>query len=228
MATLETVVASMRAAALTAGVQIVTGDTKVVDRGKGDGIYVNTSGVGVVEGPFTGPARVQPGDAILLSGAIGAHGIAILSVRDGLEFDAPVESDTRELWSLVDALFKAGIDIHCLRDCTRGGVSSALNEIAQARGLMHQIEEPGIPVRDVVKGACELLGLDPLYVANEGRFAAWIPVDQVEAALAVLPQGAACIGRVLDRTDPLVVMRSCIGGTRVVDMLSGEQLPRIC
>ncbi|MBS1828848.1 MAG: hydrogenase expression/formation protein HypE [Acidobacteria bacterium] len=228
MATLETVVASMRAAALTAGVQIVTGDTKVVDRGKGDGIYINTSGVGVVEGPFTSPARVEPGDAILLSGDIASHGVAILSVRDGLEFEAPIVSDTRELWSLVDALFRAGIDVHCLRDCTRGGVSSALNEVAQARSLMHQIEESAIPVHDAVKGACELLGLDPLYVANEGRFVAWIPAAQAAEALRVLPEGAASIGVVLDKTDPLVVMRSRIGGSRVVDMLSGEQLPRIC
>jgi hydrogenase expression/formation protein HypE len=226
-ATLRTIVEAMRRAAGVAGVRIVTGDTKVVDKGKGDGVFINTSGIGVVEHGFTGPAPVQPGDAVILSGPIGDHGIAILSVREGLEFEAPVKSDTRELWSSVRALFEAGVEVHCLRDCTRGGVSSALNEIAQARGVRVRLDERQIPVREAVRGACELLGLDPLYVANEGRFVAFVAPGEADKALAALPEGARRIGQV-EEGSPVVLMRSLIGGTRVVDMLSGEQLPRIC
>lgn len=234
METLRAVVATMRAAAETAGVRIVTGDTKVVDRGKGDGIYINTSGVGVVEAtePVT-PTRVQPGDAIIVSGDLGAHGVAILSVREGLEFEAAIESDTAPLWQPVEALLNAGIDVHCLRDLTRGGLSSALNEIAGTRQVGIRVEEIAVPVQPVVRGACEILGLDPLYVANEGRFAAFVPADQAEQTLEIMRRFTQCrdsvqVGVVVEEDPGLVVLRSAIGGNRVLDMLSGEQLPRIC
>ena len=228
MAVLRRVVGSMRAAAEKAKVQLVTGDTKVVDKGKGDGIFINTSGLGVVERGFKGPAGVQPGDAIVLNGDLGRHGIAILSVREGLEFEAPVESDTAPLWGAVESLSNAAIDVHCLRDCTRGGLSSTLNEIAQTRRLRLRLDESAIPVGEVVRGACEMLGLDPLYVANEGRFVAFVPPADAARAVSVLGEGAAVIGRVEDAADPIVLLTSRIGGTRVLDMLSGEQLPRIC
>jgi hydrogenase expression/formation protein HypE len=228
METLRTVVASMRKAADAAGVQLVTGDTKVVDRGSADGMFIATAGVGAVEcGRVIGPQEVQPGDAVIVSGDLGAHGIAILSVREGLEFEAPIESDTAPLWAPVEALFSAGIEVHCLRDLTRGGLASALNEIAAARGVRIAIEEVAIPVREVVRGACELLGLDPLYVANEGRFVVFVPGRDADRAVETLGSDAVRIGLVSDGA-PLVAMESRIGGTRVVDMLSGEQLPRIC
>lgn len=228
MGTLRTIVESVRRAAERAGVQIVTGDTKVVDKGKGDGLFLNTAGIGLVEAPgVIGPSTVQAGDAVLLSGDLGSHGIAILSVREGLEFDAPIESDTAPLWEPVAAMLHGGIDVHCLRDLTRGGLASALNEIAMARGVTIRIEEARIPVRDTVRGACELLGLDPLYVACEGRFVAFVPQRQAELALALMGSGAA-IGTVEEGKAGAVVLRTRVGGQRVVDMLSGEQLPRIC
>lgn len=232
--TLRRVTAAMREAAARAGVRLVTGDTKVVDQGHGDGIFINTAGIGLVEAPFEiGPQRVEPGDAVLVSGDLGAHGVAILSVREGLEFDAPILSDTAPLWAPVEALLRAGVEVHCLRDLTRGGLASALNEIAQARGVVISLEEAAIPVSEPVKGACEILGLDPLYVANEGRFVAFVPAAQVERALEVLRSvpvsaAAARIGTVLEETPGAVVLRSRVGGRRVLDMLSGEQLPRIC
>jgi len=233
METLTTVVASMRRAAQAAGVELVTGDTKVVDRGAADELFIATAGVGLIEHPGDiGPQAVQPGDAVILSGDLGAHGVAVLSVREGLEFEAPIESDTAPLWAPVEALLKAGIEVHCLRDLTRGGLASALNEIASARGLRITIEEIAIPVREVVKAACELLGLDPLYVANEGRFAAFVPARDAERAVDLLrglavSHRAARIGHVVEGRAE-VVLESRIGGARVVDMLSGEQLPRIC
>lgn len=234
METLRTVVGSMREAALRARVTLVTGDTKVVDKGKGDGIFINTAGIGVVEAPLpVSPASVQPGDAVLVSGDLGNHGIAILSVREGLEFDAPVVTDAAPLWEPVRALQEAGIEIHCLRDLTRGGLSSAMNEIAAVRRVGIRIDEAAVPVSETVRAACEILGLDPLYVACEGRFAAFLPARQSERALDVLLGFEACrracrIGSV--ETDPpgSVVLRSTIGGNRVLDMLTGEQLPRIC
>ena len=234
METLRTVVASMREAANYAGVALITGDTKVVDKGKGDGMFITTAGIGVAESPLDiGPASVQPGDAIVVSGDLGSHGVAILSVREGLEFDAPIASDTAPLWEPVEALLKAGIEVHCLRDLTRGGLASALNEIASARGVGMRIEETAVPVEDVVKGACEILGLDPLYVANEGRFAVFVPQAQAGQAVAILQDfpvsaRATRIGEVTADPHGLVTLRSRIGGTRVLDMLSGEQLPRIC
>jgi hydrogenase expression/formation protein HypE len=234
METLRLVVASMREAAARAGVALVTGDTKVVDKGKGDGIFINTAGIGIVESPLDlGPAAVEPGDAVLVSGELGAHGVAILSVREGLEFESPILSDTAPLWPAVEALLRAGVAVHCLRDLTRGGLASALNEIAAARGVSIRIEEASIPVAEPVRGACEILGLDPLYVANEGRFAAFVPERDADRALEVLAQapvsaGAARIGVVESGPPGTVVLRSRVGGNRVLDLLSGEQLPRIC
>ena len=305
MDTLRTVVASMQQAAARANVKLVTGDTKVVDKGKGDGIFVNTSGIGIIE-PRTGlihgadraglmgglegaghekaglekaglekaglekagleraglqprregqektgalapednaeitskakpisPASVEPGDAVLVSGGLGRHGIAILSVREGLEFESPILSDCANLWPAVEALLKAGIEIHCLRDLTRGGLATTLNEIAADRNVCISLEEKLIPVEETVQSACEILGLDPLYVANEGRFAVFVPAAHAEAALAVMrkvevSQGCVQIGKVEASPGRTVVLQSRIGGNRVVDMLSGEQLPRIC
>jgi hydrogenase expression/formation protein HypE len=231
-ATLRRVVESMRAAAETAGVRIVTGDTKVVNRGKGDGIFINTSGVGVIEGDWTiHPSRVQPGDAILVSGDLGRHGIAIMSVREGLAFENPVESDSAALHVMVLDLLRTGVEIHCLRDLTRGGLASALNEVAQASATTIRVDEQAVPVNDAVRGACEVLGLDPLYVANEGRFMAILPAPQADDALEILAKHGAdarVIGEVLDADKPLVTLRSAIGAERILDTLSGEQLPRIC
>jgi hydrogenase expression/formation protein HypE len=236
METLRTVVASMQKAAADAGVKLVTGDTKVVDKGKGDGIFVNTSGIGLIEenlkAPIT-PASVQPGDVVIVSGDLGRHGVAILSVREGLEFESPILSDCANVWPAVEALLNAGIEIHCLRDLTRGGLATTLNEIASDRNACIKLQESLIPVNEVVQGACEILGLDPLYVANEGRFAAILPAAQADAAVEVLKkvsvsQGSVRIGSVEEFPSRTVVLQSRIGGNRVVDMLSGEQLPRIC
>jgi hydrogenase expression/formation protein HypE len=262
METLRTVVNAMQQAAANANVKLVTGDTKVVDKGKGDGIFINTSGIGVIEaypehlGGFerarlqprrqeptsTGalapegtisPASVQPGDAVLVSGDLGRHGIAILSVREGLEFESPILSDCANVWPSVEALLKAGIEIHCLRDLTRGGLATTLNEIASDRNVCIKLEELLIPVNETVQGACEILGLDPLYVANEGRFAVFVPAAQADAALEVMKkvevsEGAVRVGKVEESPVRTVVLQSRIGGNRVVDMLTGEQLPRIC
>jgi len=228
------VVGSMREAADAAGVKLVTGDTKVVDRGKADGIFINTSGIGVVpEGVDISPARARPGDKILLSGEIAVHGIAIMSVREGLEFETEIASDMAPLNGLVEAMLAVGGDIHVLRDPTRGGVTSALTEIAQSAGVGMLIEEARIPIGEEVKGACEILGLDPLYVANEGKLIAVVAPGAAEGVLAAMrahPLGreAAIIGEVTAEHPAFVLMKTRVGGTRVVDMLSGEQLPRIC
>jgi hydrogenase expression/formation protein HypE len=234
METLGRVVASMREAAETAGVQIVTGDTKVVDRGKGDGIFVNTAGVGVVPpGVEISPDQVRPGDAVLVSGDLGRHGIAVLSVREGLRFEGAPESDCAPLAELVSALIEAGCQIHCLRDLTRGGLAAALNEIAGHAGVGIEIDEALIPVAEPVAGACELLGLDPLYVANEGRLVALVPAEAADRAVEILrlhpaaPQPAV-IGRVTGSHPGTVQVRSRLGGGRILDLLSGEQMPRIC
>ena len=230
METLRTVVNSMREAAAKANVQLVTGDTKVVDKGKGDGVFVNTSGIGVIEANAAsaiGPASVQPGDAVIVSGDLGRHGIAILSVREGLEFESPILSDCANLWPAVEALLNAKIEIHCLRDLTRGGLATTLNEIAADRDICIRLEEALIPVDEVVQGACEILGLDPLYVANEGRFAVFVPEAQANAAVEVLKKvevsrASVRVGRVEQSPGRTVILQSRIGGNRVVDMLSGE------
>ncbi len=231
---LRRVLRSMSEAAREAGVLLVTGDTKVVDRGKADRLFVNTSGVGVIEpGVAISPQRAQPGDRILLSGPIARHGIAIMSVREGLEFDSPVESDTAPLGDLVRRMLDVCPEIHVLRDPTRGGLASALNEIAAAARVGMRIAEARIPIEDRVRGACEILGLDPLYVANEGRLIAVVPQASADAVLAAMrahPLGprAEIIGEVVAEQPGTVVLTTRVGGTRVVDMLSGEQLPRIC
>ena len=234
METLWRVVQSMRRAAIEAGVELVTGDTKVVDKGKGDGVFINTAGVGVIEHDLSiSPASVRPGDAILLSGDIGRHGIAIMAVREGLSFESEITSDCAPLAGLVNELIEAGIEIHCLRDLTRGGLASALVEIAEVARVNIKIDEIAIPVREDVRGACEILGFDPLYLANEGRLIAFVPAPEAERALSIMRShplgvGASIIGRVAAAPVTVVTMKSRIGSTRIVDMFTGEQLPRIC
>ena len=234
METLWRIACSMRAAADKAGVRIVTGDTKVVDRGKGDGVYINTAGIGVFEhDQVIGPQSVHPGDAILLSSDIGRHGMAIMAQREGLEFETTIESDCASLAAIVQRLFDAGIDIHCMRDLTRGGLASGLVEIAHASSTTIHIDERAIPVQDQVAAACEILGLDPMYVANEGCFTAFVPSGQAEQALSILREDSVCanatqIGSVTSAGDGVVLLKSQIGVDRLVDLLSGEQLPRIC
>jgi len=228
------VVQSMHAAADSAGVKLVTGDTKVVDRGKADKIFINTSGIGVVPNDVNiHPVRTTVGDKIIVSGPIAVHGIAIMSVREGLEFETEVASDSAPLHGLVAAVLANGTDIHVLRDPTRGGVTSALTEIAQTAKVGMILNEASIPIDEEVKGACEILGLDPLYVANEGKMLAIVAPEDVDFTLNALcahPLGkkAAVIGEVVDEHPGFVMMKTRVGGTRVVDMLSGEQLPRIC
>ncbi|MDK3158216.1 hydrogenase expression/formation protein HypE [Kamptonema cortianum] len=227
--TLQRVVESMRAAAAAAGVQIVTGDTKVVDKGKGDGLFVNTAGIGVIEYPVQiAPQHVRPGDAVIVNGDLGRHGMAIMAVREGLAFESAITSDCAPLAKPVLSLLDAGVEVHCLRDLTRGGLVSGLCEIATASGMHIHISEPEVPVSEDVRGACEILGLDPMYVANEGRFMVFLPQQEVGRALEILGEGARWIGSVSDDEAGLVTLQSAIGATRVLDMLSGEQLPRIC
>jgi len=234
METLWRVVCSMRDAAKKCGVQIVTGDTKVVDKGKGDGLFINTAGIGVIEHSLNiAPQLVQPGDTILVSGDLGRHGMAIMAVREGLQFESTIESDSAPVHEAVLDLIKSGIEIHCLRDLTRGGLASALNEIAEAGGVKIGVEEKLIPVREEVHAACEMLGLDPLHVANEGRFVAFVAAKDSGRALEILRHhevsaNAAMIGHVVEKSQPLVTIKSAIGASRILDMPSGEQLPRIC
>jgi len=225
---------TMGAAARFAGVSIVTGDTKVVDSGHGDGVYVNTAGIGVVPvGVDLGPHRVEPGDAVIVSGPIGRHGIAVLSVRDGLEFGSEIRSDTAPLNGLVRSLLDSGIDLHMMRDPTRGGVAATLNEIAKAASVGIEIVERDVPVPDDVRAACGFLGLDPLYVANEGCLVAFVRAEDTDETLEVMRRsdvgsGACLIGRVTPDHRSVVVARTAIGGARVVDLPLAEQLPRIC
>jgi hydrogenase expression/formation protein HypE len=228
------VVSSMREAATEAGVSLVTGDTKVVDRGKADKIFINTSGIGLVpEGVNIHPGRARAGDKVIVSGQIAVHGMAIMSVREGLEFETQIASDTAPLNDLVNTILATTPDIHVFRDPTRGGITSALSEIAQAARVGIRLNEASIPISEEVKGACEILGLDPLYVANEGKLLAIVPAEAASAVLATirahqLGAEAAIIGEVTDDHPGFVSMKTRVGGTRVVDMLSGEQLPRIC
>ena len=234
LADLQRIVVSMRRACDEAGVALVTGDTKVVDRGKGDGVYITTSGIGLVpEGRSLSIHNARPGDRILVSGTLGDHGMAIMSVREGLEFETVLESDTAPLTSLTDAVLEACPDTRCMRDPTRGGLSSALNELAAASQVGVVLDEAAIPLRPEVRGACEMLGLDPLYVANEGKLMAVVPpqdADGVLAAMRALPLGknAAIVGQVVADHPGMVILRSRVGGQRVVTLLTGEQLPRIC
>ncbi|MFH1374910.1 MAG: hydrogenase expression/formation protein HypE [bacterium] len=225
---------SMRQAAQHSNVRIVTGDTKVVDRGRGDGVYITTSGVGLVDQNLKiGPHAVKQGDAIILNGDIGRHGIAVMSRREGLSFETKIESDCAPLAAAVRQLIEAGIEIHCLRDLTRGGLATALVEIAESSGLHIGLDESRVPVCDDVRGACELLGLDPMYVANEGRFIVLVPARDTERTVSILGNystgfASAIVGNVTDRESGIVTMKTVIGAERIVNMLSGEQLPRIC
>jgi hydrogenase expression/formation protein HypE len=231
---LQRVLNSMAETARNAGVMIVTGDTKVVDHGKGDGLYITTAGIGLIDHELQiAPASVRPGDVVLLSGDIGRHGIAIMAEREGLTFESTIESDCADLSGLVAKLLEIGIEIHCLRDLTRGGLSSALIEIAGIGQLSIEIQETAVPVRDDVQGACEILGFDPLYVANEGRLVAFVPREASVEALAVLRshplgEGAVVIGEVKEQPRGIVTLQTAFGLDRVLDLLSGEQLPRIC
>ena len=231
---LRRLVSSMHQAAANAGVQVVTGDTKVVEKGKGDGLFINTTGVGLVpQGLELSADQARPGDKVLLSGPIGEHGIAILAQREGLEFETTIESDSAALNTLVETMLNASRAIRCMRDPTRGGVSSTLNEIAQQSRVAIQLEESSIPIREEVRGACELLGLDPLYVANEGKLIAIVAPEAANTVLQAMRghqfgTEAQMIGTVSEGPAGLVTMRTPLGTTRIVDMLAGDQLPRIC
>ncbi len=232
---LRAIAATIRSACEALDVQVVTGDLKVVERGKGDGIFINTTGLGTVlpEAEIS-PRRVRAGDRVLISGGIAEHGIAILSLREGLDFETDLKSDTAALWPLVERMLDAGgKGVHVLRDATRGGVASVLNEIAQSSGTGIQIEETQIPVREDVRGACEILGLDPLHVANEGKLVAFVAPGLCETVLDAMrshPLGtdSAIIGEVVARHPGIVRLKTGLGGSRVLEMMSGEQLPRIC
>lgn len=226
------VVQSIASAAKAAGVKIATGDTKVVDKGKGDGIFINTSGIGTIEHNLNiSPKRIKPGDVILLNGDIGRHGIAIMAEREGLEFDHKIESDCAPLNFIVKDIIDSGIDVHCMRDLTRGGLSSTLNELAESAGYEIEIDEVKVPVHEDVSGACEILGFDPMYVANEGKFITIIPPEHADKCLNILRNHnneSSIIGKVNAAGEAIVKLKSRIGTMRILDMLSGEQLPRIC
>jgi hydrogenase expression/formation protein HypE len=228
------VVNSLRQAAEEAGVQVVTGDTKVVEKGKGDGLFINTTGIGLVpDGVDLSADRARPGDKVILSGSIGDHGITILAQREGLEFETEIQSDSASLHTLVTEMLGASRDIRCMRDPTRGGVSSTLNEIADRSQVGIEIEELSLPIHEQVRGACELLGLDPLYVANEGKLIAIVAPECADVVLQVMRRHslgveAQIIGTIKKENPGMVTMRTPLGTTRIVDMLSGDQLPRIC
>jgi hydrogenase expression/formation protein HypE len=234
LADLDRIVASMAKAASTAGVPVVTGDTKVVEKGKADGVFITTTGIGLVpDGIEISGDKARPGDAILLSGSIGDHGVAVMSSRENLSFETTLESDSAALHGLVETMISASSEIHCLRDPTRGGLATTLNELARQSGIGMRLRESDIPVRPAVAAACELLGLDPLYVANEGKLVCICPAGVSDAMLAAMrahPLGrqAARIGEVVEDADCFVQMETSFGGQRIVDWLSGEQLPRIC
>ena len=231
---LEDILSSMKDAADSAGVIVVTGDTKVVNKGKADKIFINTSGIGVIEKPINISAHnLKVGDKIIISGPIGEHGIAVMAKREGLEFEKEIRSDTAPLNSLVSDMLSASCDIHALRDPTRGGLATILKEFAISSNVGIVIYEDKIPVKDEVRGACEILGLDPLFVANEGRLAASVSPDAAEAILKAMKRnkygrGAEIIGEVVSEHKGVVILKTLIGGKRIIDMLMGEQLPRIC
>ncbi|HSG30318.1 MAG TPA: hydrogenase expression/formation protein HypE [Thermodesulfobacteriota bacterium] len=229
--TLWKVISSLKESAEIAGVQIVTGDTKVVEKGKGDGIYINTSGIGIVDSNISiAPSNVSPGDAIILNGDIARHGIAIMTLREGLEFENEIQSDSAPLCEPVSSLIGEGVDVHCMRDLTRGGLASALVEISQASKTHIQIEEASIKLSNEVRGVCEILGLDPMHVANEGRFIAFVNPKHAQKALKIMNNygEGSIIGFVKDDAQAVVTMKNLLGTNRIVDMISGEQLPRIC
>lgn len=234
MAEVARVAAAVGAAARAAGVRLVTGDTKVVDVGSGDGVFVTTAGIGLLPaGVDIRPARARPGDVVIVSGELGLHGVAVLSCREGLQFGTTVESDTAPLHGLVAAMLATGADVHALRDPTRGGLAASLNEIARAAGVGVELVERDLPVPAAVADACGLLGLDPLQVANEGKLVAFVPPGDAETVLAAMHghergTGAVVVGTVVADHRGMVVVRTGIGGTRVVDLPVGEQLPRIC
>jgi hydrogenase expression/formation protein HypE len=234
LAELERIVSSMARAAVAAGVELVTGDTKVVERGKGDGIYICTSGVGtMIADPPPDPRSVRPGDVVILSGPIGLHGMAIMSVREGLAFESELESDSAPLGDLIASVYREGVRPRCLRDPTRGGVAMALAEVAQTSGTGTRLEESAIPVPEHVRGACEVLGLDPLRVANEGKMLLWVSPDDEESTLRALrahPLGAsaATIGRIDSEEPCCVLVHTPLGSTFLLDIPAGEELPRIC
>ncbi|MFI5756958.1 hydrogenase expression/formation protein HypE [Streptomyces sp. NPDC051569] len=234
LATVGRVAEALGAAARAAGVVVATGDTKVVDAGHGDGIFINTAGIGLIpDGVDIRPGRAAPGDVVIVSGPIGAHGVAIMSVREGLEFGVEIESDTAPLASLVQAMLAACADLHVLRDPTRGGLATSLNEIASAAGVGITLQERALPVPEAVANACAFLGLDPLYVANEGKLVAFVPPEHADAVLAAMrahPHGreSVVIGSCTADHPGMVVANTGLGGTRVVDVPLGEQLPRIC
>lgn len=225
---------SMRRAADLAGVAIITGDTKVVDRGRGDGVFITTSGVGEINHDLViHPSSVKSGDAVIVSGDIGRHGMAIMAAREGLSFETTIKSDCAPLAAPVLKLLEAGVDLHCLRDLTRGGLATTLVEIATASRLHIAIDDSIIPIREDVRGACEILGFDPIYVANEGRFVALVAEKDADKAMDIIHSVAADqlpvkIGRVKDHNSGMVTAKSIVGAERIIDMLSGEQLPRIC
>jgi hydrogenase expression/formation protein HypE len=234
METLGRLTASMARACKKAGVQIAAGDTKVVDKGHGDGVYINTTGIGVIpDGVNIAPGNAKPGDVILVSGTLGDHGIAIMSVREGLQFESEIKSDTAPLNGLVAEMLKVAKEIHCLRDATRGGLSAVLNELAVASNVGIEFEEGKVPVHSAVNAACEMLGLDPFYIANEGKLVAFVPEGQAEEILAIMKNNeygkeAAIIGHVTEEHPGMVVAKTAIGSSRVVDLPAGELLPRIC
>jgi hydrogenase expression/formation protein HypE len=231
---LRRIAASLQRAAEGAGVCVVTGDTKVVEKGSGDGIFINTSGIGIVKpGVELSADRARPGDVVLLSGTIGDHGIAIMAQREGIEFETTIQSDSAPLHALVKAMLDTGAEFRCFRDPTRGGLSSTLNEITAQSGVEIELDERAIPIREEVKGACEILGLDPLYVANEGKLVAIVEAGAAERVLSAMrehPLGreAAAIGKVSSAHPRMVTLRTRLGTSRIVDMIAGDQLPRIC
>jgi hydrogenase expression/formation protein HypE len=233
-AKLQRIIESMRHAADQAGVLFVTGDTKVVDHGKGDGVYINTAGIGLIDkNTHIHPSRIQDGDSIIVSSDLGRHGIAVLLERENLEFEHDIESDCADLSGLVQKLLDAGVKIHCLRDLTRGGLASVLIELAASSKLHFQLIESALPICPAVNSVCELLGFDPVYIANEGAFVLFVPKHHTELALAVLrntPLGtqAVQIGHVKPADEGLVTLENTLGVRRILDLLSGEQLPRIC
>ncbi len=234
LAELKKIVQSMKVAALDAGVQLITGDTKVVDKGRGDGIYINTAGVGIIEHDLNvRPSSVEPGDVIIINGDIGRHGIAVMAEREGLDFETALESDCANLNDLVEKLIENRIEIHCMRDLTRGGLASALVEIASAGKVSIEFDESAVQIIPAVQAACEILGFDPLHIANEGRFICFVPSRQVKNVLRIMrlhPQGseARVIGKAGKKEGGSVTMKTVVGTERIIEMLNGEQLPRIC